>query len=78
LPLDAYGRLRYYLTSLARETDRSVVVQGLWTAAARGACRMLQGDSAEDPLRANERQLDPVRQAANYHPTTAARGVLIL
>ena len=31
LPLDAYGRLRYYLTSLARETDGSVVVQGLWT-----------------------------------------------
>jgi CRP-like cAMP-binding protein len=31
LPLDAYGRLRYYLTSLARETNGSVVVQGLWT-----------------------------------------------
>ena len=31
LPLDAYGRLRYYLISLARETDGCVVVQGLWT-----------------------------------------------
>ena len=31
LPLDAYGRLRYHLTSLARETDGCVVVQGLWT-----------------------------------------------
>jgi CRP-like cAMP-binding protein len=31
LPLDAYGRLRYYLTSLARENKGSVVVQGLWT-----------------------------------------------
>jgi len=31
LPLDAYGRLRYYLTRLARETNGSMVVQGLWT-----------------------------------------------
>ena len=31
LPLDAYGRLRYYLTNLARETNGSMVVQGLWT-----------------------------------------------
>jgi CRP-like cAMP-binding protein len=31
LPLDAYGRLRYHLTSLARETDGCMVVQGLWT-----------------------------------------------
>jgi CRP-like cAMP-binding protein len=31
LPLDAYGRLRFWLTSLARETEGCVVVQGLWT-----------------------------------------------
>jgi CRP-like cAMP-binding protein len=31
LPLDAYGCLRYHLTRLARETNGSMVVQGLWT-----------------------------------------------
>ena len=31
LPLDAYGRLRSCLNSLARETNGCLVVQGLWT-----------------------------------------------
>ncbi len=31
LPLDAYGRLRFCLDKLARETDGFAVVQGLWT-----------------------------------------------
>jgi CRP-like cAMP-binding protein len=31
LPLDTYGRLRFYLGRLARETGGFVVVQGLWT-----------------------------------------------
>jgi len=47
LPLDAYGRLRYYLISLARETDGCVVVQGLWMqqqlAGLAGCCRATVG-----------------------------------
>ena len=31
LPLDAYGRLRFCLGTLARETSGFAVVQGLWT-----------------------------------------------
>ena len=47
LPLDAYSRLRYYLISLARETDGCVVVQGLWMqqqlAGLAGCCRATVG-----------------------------------
>lgn len=43
LPLDAYGRLRFCLNSLARETNGCVVVKGLWTqqqlAELTGCCR---------------------------------------
>jgi CRP-like cAMP-binding protein len=31
LPLDAYGRLRSCLVSLARDTNGCLVLQGLWT-----------------------------------------------
>jgi CRP-like cAMP-binding protein len=70
LPLDAYGRLRYHLAGLARDTDGSVAVQGLWTqqqlAELTGCCRetvqkILCELSNGDWIRCDRRQITILR-----------------